>query len=222
MHGYSIDSHERRFVPLLLAAVSFLLAWACSWLMVTLHLSVPWWLDAPSGLAFYGTLYTLFDKHLWRTGIVRRLGLSTIPNLTGRWRGFLVSSYDGHTKRHDVVLHIFQSWTKISVYLTATTSMSRSLAAEIQVADPEGAALLYQYECQPLSTAMKSMHMHYGAAMLRLIKEDCLSGEYYAGRDRRTFGRLCCWREKDKGAGLRPSISSHQCAVRLMAKAAGL
>jgi hypothetical protein len=39
------------------------------------------------------------------------------------------------------------------------------------------------------------MHMHYGTAMLRLSSEGCLTGDYYAGRDRRTFGRICCKRE---------------------------
>jgi len=197
MHGYSTDSSERRVVPLLLAALAIVCAWAFSKLMAVLHFSLPWWLDAPSSLAFYGALYALFDKHLWRNRIVRKLGLSRIPNLTGRWRGFLVSSYDGHVKRHDVLLQIFQSWTQISVYLTTITSISRSSVAEIQVSDPEGVSLFYQYENQPLSYAMESMHMHYGTAMLRLSEGNCLAGDYYAGRDRRTYGRICCWREHE-------------------------
>jgi predicted pore-forming effector associated with SMODS systems len=197
MHGYSTDSNERRLVPLLLAALAIVFAWLSSKGMAALHFSVPWWLDAPSSLAFYGALYALFDKHLWRNRLVRKLGLSRIPDLTGRWRGFLVSSFDGHAKRHDVLLQIFQSWTQISIYLTTISSMSRSSLAEIQVSDPEGVALIYQYQNQPLSYAMKSMHMHYGTAMLRLSDGDTLTGDYYAGRDRRTYGRLCCWRERD-------------------------
>jgi len=39
--------------------------------------------------------------------------------------------------------------------------------------------------------------MHYGTAMLRLSEGNCLGGEYYAGRDRRTHGRICCWRERE-------------------------
>jgi hypothetical protein len=197
MHGYSTDSNERRLVPLLLAAVAIVFAWAFSKLMATLHLAVPWWLDAPSSLAFYGALYALFDKRLWRNRIVRKLGLSRVPNLSGRWCGYLLSSFDGHAKRHDVMLQIFQTWTQISIYLTTITSMSRSCVAEVQVSDPEGVSLIYQYENQPLSYAMKSMHMHYGTAMLRLSEGEALTGEYYAGRDRRTYGRICCWREHE-------------------------
>ncbi len=202
MHGYSTDSYERRFVPLLLAALAIVFAWATAKLIAGAHLSVPWWVDAPSSLAFYGALYALFDKRLWRNALVRKLGLSGIPNLTGRWRGFLVSSFDAHEKSHEVMVQIFQSWTQISIFLTTNTSLSRSCAAVIQVGDPEGVVLIYQYENQPLSHAMKTMHMHYGTAMLRLSDGDTLSGDYYAGRDRRTFGRICCWKQRDKD-GLR-------------------
>lgn len=203
MHSYSTDSNERRFVPLLLAALAIAFAWASSRMMEALHFSVPWWLDAPSSLAFYGTLYALFDKHLWRNRIVRKLGLSRIPDLSGRWRGYLLSSFDGHIKRHDVLLQIFQTWTQVSVYLTTVTSMSRSSVAVIQVSDAEGVSLTYQYQNQPLSYAMKSMHMHHGTAILRLSDEgDCLTGEYYAGRDRRTHGQMWCWKE-DEGRFIR-------------------
>jgi hypothetical protein len=195
MHGYSTDSGERRAVPLLLASVAIALAWVSSRILTVTHLVVPWWLDAPSSLAFYGALYTLFDKYLWRNGLVSKLGLVRIPNLAGLWHGYLVSSFDGHVKRHQLVITIFQSWTRISVFLTTATSMSRSCAAVIQVDDPEGVALIYQYQNQPLADAMKTMHMHYGTAMLRVSNGGCLVGDYYAGRDRRTFGRIYCRRQ---------------------------
>jgi hypothetical protein len=197
MHGYSTDSGERRVVPLLLAFVAIALAWLSSRILAVTHLSVPWWLDAPSGLALYGALYTLFDRYFWRNGLLFKLGLVRIPDLTGRWHGYLVSSFDGHVKRHDLMINIFQSWTRIVIFLTTATSMSRSCAAMIQVDDPEGVALIYQYQNQPLADAMRTMHMHYGTAMLSLSNGGCLMGDYYAGRDRRTFGRICCRRQLD-------------------------
>jgi len=194
MHGYSTDSSERRIVPLLLALLAIALAWATSKILAATNLAVPWWMDAPSSMAFYGALYTLFDRYLWRKRFVRKLGLARIPNLTGRWRGYLVTSFDGHAKRHDLMIHIFQSWTQIVIYLTTATSMSRSCTAVIQMDDPEGVSLVYQYENQPLANATRTMHMHYGTAMLRISSGGCLAGDYYAGRDRRTFGRICCKR----------------------------
>jgi SMODS-associating 2TM, beta-strand rich effector domain len=195
MHGYSTDSAERRIVPLLLASVAIALAWASFRFLTVMHLSVPWWLDAPSSFAFYGALYALFDRYLWRNSLVSKLGIARIPNLTGHWHGYLISSFDGHAKRHNLVINIFQTWTQLVVFLTTATSISRSCAAVIQVDDPEGGALIYQYQNQPLADAVKTMHMHYGTAVLKISNGDCLSGDYYAGRDRRTFGRICCRRQ---------------------------
>ena len=75
---------------------------------------------------------------------------------------------------------------------SVAAARSRSCAAVIQVDDPEGAALVYQYQSQPLADAMRTMHMHFGTAMLRISNGGCLVGDYYTGRDRRTFGRICC------------------------------
>src|SRR5260370_39436077 len=191
MHGYSTGSNERRIVPLLLALVAIALAWATSRFLAAAHVSFPWWADAPSSIAFYGAFYALFDRYLWRSSFVHKLGLARIPNLTGRWRGYLVTSFDGHAKRHDLVIHIFQSLTHIVIYLTTTTSMSRSCTAVIQVDDPEGVSVVYQYENQPLANATRTMHMQYGTAMLRISNGECLAGDYYAVRDRRTVGRSC-------------------------------
>jgi hypothetical protein len=202
MHGYSTDSGEKRGVTLLLATLAIALAWLSSKLLAAIHLSVPWWAEAPSSMFFYSALYALFDNYLWRRAVMRKLGFVKTPNLTGCWRGFLISSFDGHTKRHDVMVQIFQSWTQISIFLTTLTSMSRSCVAVIQVSDPEGVALIYQYENQPLANAMRTMHMHYGTAMLRMSNGDHLTGDYYAGRDRQTFGRICC-RKEQSGSGQR-------------------
>ncbi|PYT93122.1 MAG: hypothetical protein DMG36_11345 [Acidobacteria bacterium] len=196
MHSYSTDSDERRLVPLILAALAIVLAWGSSKVLAAAHVSLPWWMEAPSSMGLYGVLYTLFDKYLWRTTYVRKLGLSKVPNLAGRWNGFLVSSFDGFAKQHDVMLQIFQSWTQISVYLTTATSISTSCVAVIQVSDLSGVGLVYQYQSQPLANARKSMHMHFGTGMLRMCRDDHhhLTGEYYAGRDRGTYGQICFWK----------------------------
>jgi hypothetical protein len=200
LHGYSTDSGERKIVPLVLGSVAIALAWLFSTILAFMHLSLPWWVESPSTLGFYGILYALFDRILWRNRFVRKLGLVRVPNLTGRWRGYLLSSFDGHQKRRNLMINIWQSWTQISVFLTTETSISSSCAAVIQVDDPDGLSLTYQYQNQPLADAMRTMHMHYGTAVLRLSNEDNLSGDYYAGRDRRTFGRICCWREPRAGS----------------------
>lgn len=169
MHGYSTDSGERRIVPLLLASVAITLAWLSSKILAVMHLTLPWWLDAPSTLGYYGALYALFDRNLWRNRLVRKLGLVRVPNLTGRWSGYLVSSFDGHVKRRNLMINIFQTWTQIAVFLTTDTSISRSCAAVLQVDDPDGLSLTYQYQNQPLAKAMKTMHNEFGVRF-RLVE----------------------------------------------------
>src|SRR5229473_2868753 len=208
MHGYSTDSGERRVVPLCLAFVAIALAWLSFKILALLHFSLPWWLDAPSTLGFYGALYTLFDRNLWRNRLVRKLGLVRVPNLNGCWRGYLLSSFDGHVKRRNLMINIFQTWTQIAVFLTTDTSISRSCTAVLQVDDPDGLSLTYQYQNQPLAKAMKTMHMHYGTARLRMSDDDSLTGDYYAGRDRRTFGQICCQKERRTTAHPAESVLS--------------
>ena len=81
MHGYSTDTDEKRVVILFLAALAIALAWVSSNLLAAIHLSMPWWADAPSSIFFYGVLYALFDRHLWRLPLMRKLGLVKTPNL---------------------------------------------------------------------------------------------------------------------------------------------
>jgi hypothetical protein len=195
MHGYSTESNERRVVPFLLAVLAVGLAWSTARALAILHLHFPWWADAPSSLGYYGVLYGLFDKYLWRNSLARRLGLSKIPDLSGAWHGYLTTSFDSHSRRYHVLVQIFQSWTQISIFLTTITSISASRIAAIEASGPEGVALIYEYQNQPLSNAARTMHMHYGTATLR-ISGSSFTGEYYAGRDRRTFGRICCWKAK--------------------------
>jgi hypothetical protein len=51
---------------------------------------------------------------------------------------------------------------------------------------------------RPITSPGSSGHrviLHYGTAMLRVSNDGCLVGDYYAGRDRRTFGRISCRRQ---------------------------
>jgi hypothetical protein len=166
---------------------------------------------------FYGALYALFDRLLWRHPLMHKLGLVKTPNLAGQWQGYLTSSFDNHAKRYDLCVQIVQSWTQISVFLSTATSASWSCVAVIQVSDPEGVALIYQYENQPLANATRTMHIHFGTAMLRMSDGNRLTGDYYAGRDRGTFGRIAYrrlpWTIKQALGAWHPRLtasSSHQ------------
>jgi hypothetical protein len=76
MHPYATVSDERRHFPLYMAVLSVLLAWGLNRGIEAAHLSLPWWVDAPSVASFYGIIYFGFDRRLWQLPSARKLGLT--------------------------------------------------------------------------------------------------------------------------------------------------
>src|SRR5713226_807831 len=158
----------------------------------------PWAFTVPSTLCSTGNSGAIAWRANWDWSASQTSpdagAVTSFPRLTAMW------------KRHDLMINIFQSWTQIAVFLTTDTSISRSCAAVVQVDDPDGLSLTYQYQNQPLANAMRTMHMHYGTATLRVSDDDSLTGDYYAGRDRRTFGRICRRKEQSTGSERRTYV----------------
>jgi hypothetical protein len=152
-------------------------------------------------MGFYGVFYTLFEKKLWRTGILRQFGLVRVPILEGAWKGTITTSFDEHAATHNVEVQICQTWTRIAVNLRGKDSTSHILAATLLTESPEGVVLSYQYRNEPLPQAVGTMQIHYGTARLTLSNTGRLEGEYYSGRGRQNFGSI---RIERKRPGLMP------------------
>jgi hypothetical protein len=190
MHHYGTDSNERKYIPLLLAGLAIATALGFSRFLLWVHLTVPWWLDAPSTMGFYGLFYVWFDKKLWRIGLLRRLGLVKVPILDGHWQGVVRSSYDNHSREHQVEVQVKQTWTRISIRLESGSSRSHTTLAHIDIFSPEGIVLSYQYQNDPAPGAVDTMQIHHGTARLRVIDENTLEGDYYSGRGRQNYGSI--------------------------------
>jgi hypothetical protein len=189
VHSYALDSEERRIVPFFLAIFGILAALALNKVLVGLHLSVPWWFDAPATMGFYSIFYGLFDRWLWRMSVLRTLRLVHAPFLDGRWRGEIASSIDEHRGRHLIEVEITQTWTKIIITLEAAESRSHSIVAGVTVDGPGGPLLTYEYLNEPKASAVSTMQMHRGVARLRLLQQgSVLEGDYFSGRGRETQG----------------------------------
>jgi hypothetical protein len=191
MHPYATDSEERKQIAFYIAALSIFLAWGLSRIVSLNKPGFMWWIDAPSTIGIYGLLYYLFDRHLWRWKIWRRLGIVKVPDLNGDWSGHVCSSFDDYNKISDATLKISQHWTHISIVLESERSGSKSQIAAILTKDLNIAILSYEYMNEPLPDAEDTMHMHRGTA--RLVLKDngnLLEGDYYTGKGRETFGRL--------------------------------
>jgi hypothetical protein len=190
MHHYGTDSNERKYVPLFLAALAITTALGFSQLLLWVHVIIPWWLDAPSTMGFYGFFYALFDRKLWRGGLLHRLGIVKVPVVDGHWQGFLRSSHENHSLDHRVDVQVKQTWTRISVRLESGSSHSHTTVAHIHIFSPEGVVLSYQYQNDPAPGALDAMQIHHGTARLRVVDENNLDGEYYSGRGRQNYGSI--------------------------------
>jgi hypothetical protein len=191
MHPYATDSNERKLVPLLLVIVSVLSAWFLNRVLGVLQFNLPWWIDAPSVVGFYGVFYNIFDKYLWRVPILQRIGLVKVPDLNGTWKGDIVSSFDAQATKHDVTVEIRQSWARISINVGTQNSKSHSLTAAILTENQNTIMISYEYLNEPRPNAKTTMHTHRGTTRLTLASDSqTLEGDYYSGRDRQNFGVL--------------------------------
>ncbi len=188
MHPYTTDSDERQKVPAFLAFAAVLAAFVLPKILLKLDWAVPWWLDAPSTMGFYGLFHTAFDRYMWRWSWIRSLGLVKVPILDSIWEGELSSDYSpGSPVKMKATIR--QRWTKLSVFCEFPESRSESTTASLLVEGPAGPALLYQYRNAPVVTAVDTMAMHEGTVRLYLLNGE-LEGDYYAGRNRKTIGGI--------------------------------
>jgi len=189
MHPYSIDTEERKYILLFLAITSIVLSWGFYKLLDYYEITLPWWIESPSILFFYGLFFVIFDKWAWK--ILKKIGLVKTPNFNGEWNGHLKSSFDKHSSGIKATLQIFQTWTRIKIFLSTEHSASHSESASIIVNTPEGTYLNYLYINEPRANALNTMSIHRGTTRLLFIRnENTLVGEYYSGRDRQMFGSL--------------------------------
>jgi hypothetical protein len=190
VHGFNIDTDERRNVVFALAVLGVGAAYGLNRLLDVTEMTIPWWFDAPASFGFFGLFYWLFDQWVWRLPVWRTLRLISTPDLSGRWSGYITSSHDLGTD-HKVTVDISQSWTGISVVLTGAGSRSYSTTAVLRAKAPGGPELTHTYRNEPLARAVGTMNIHHGTATMRLTDDHrSLEGDYYTGRGRETYGSI--------------------------------
>lgn len=190
MHAYTTDSTERTNIPIYLAVVSIALAWLLAKIVLLCKAEIAWWVDAPAVVGFYGILHAVFDRWAWKWKIVRLLGVVSVPDLSGRWIGTGVSSFNPGEK-FSVDLAIHQQWSRISVSLSTKNSVSLSITAMMTVEHLPLPTLTYEYLNEPRAAAPQDLEIHRGTAILTYqVDVDTLEGDYYSGRGRQNYGTL--------------------------------
>ena len=191
MHPYAVDTDERQRVFIFLALVSVGLAWLSNWVLTTFHVTIPWYLEAPSVLSIYGILVWGFNQFVWRWRIFRFVQLVKTPDLSGAWEGYIESSFYHYQQRQHVTVKIQQTWTKMCIEFDTGKmgSRSHSQIAGILMDYPGGPLLSYNYLNEPQASATETMQTHRGTTVLN-IRNNHLEGQYYSGRGRMSLGNI--------------------------------
>lgn len=158
----------------ILPLISLSIAWGGSQIVT----NPPFWLETLSPLAVYGLLYSIFDRYLWHFRVFNFLGIVTFPNLRGRWKGTLRSSYNNN-ETHDFYLEITQRFSCIHIHAYFMASQSASAVASFTELN-EKKYLFYTYDNEPNSLKKGTMQNHKGTVKLDCSANDKnLSGFYF-------------------------------------------
>ncbi len=197
MHPYLIDDEMRTRVFLVIAAVSVLASWLFHILLVSLPFEIPWLVETPSVVGFFGGFLWIYNNHLWKAWPFRLLPWFFIPNLNGRWKVKIISSYKGFNEEKEAIATIRQTAVRMCISVKTNNSFSYSNSASLMRTERVSTfELLYNYVNQPSADATETMNQHYGTTWL-ILEEDgrCLEGDYYSGRGRKNFGKITFIRE---------------------------
>lgn len=208
MHTYSSDNDLRPKVygvlALLACGITILVELVTTTLSTVLPFAVGFVVSW--GLAFT-VVWKIHDRWFWKTRIARALGFTRVPNLNGKWEGWIVTSYEGdiddqalhpdNTPSEDgqkmkAWLDIDQTWRKINVHFETTQTPSDSNGATMLTEKGKWPSLSYQYE-NPGSPLVEGLDMHFGTASLEYRDEgdrETLEGLYYTGPGRDNNGLM--------------------------------
>lgn len=209
MHTYSTDNDTRIVVYGILGVISWFIVVAIGQTASLLASTIPALTGGTLswGLAFTG-LSTAFSRFGWKTSFARFVGASKSPDFSGKWDGYIKTSYDGHIpeaalhesndpeadmQRVAASLYIKQTWRKISIHLSTDNSESDSTGATILTKNGRWPSLTYQYQNSPEADTESSMASHDGTADLSLKEngnQDILEGFYYTGPGRENYGEM--------------------------------
>lgn len=187
MHHYSADTNDRRMVNVYLAIMGIICSFALYWFCKNMKLEIPWWLDAPATIGFYGSIYYMFKIRYWKNPLLRKLFFIKTPNWNGYYECVLKTSYDNFQNGKILKISIIQDWDTISILAETDHSQSSSMSGCFLIKDCVFPAFTYEYLNQPKYDAPKSLHIHRGITSIS-IENSLLKGEFYTGRDRVTYG----------------------------------
>ncbi len=184
MHPYTADAEERENIPKHLALPAIALAIAFGYLLQTLKIPIPWYVDTPAVVGFYGIAFWLFDNFLWRMKLGSISPFSKIPDIRGTWVGKIRSSFQNTEVL--VVVHIRQTWSKLSMELESDNSKSSTIMAALNIDD---SSLRYEYRNEPRQYGNPPEHR--GTGHLHILPDrKTVKGKYYTSEGSNNTGTI--------------------------------
>lgn len=192
MHQYQTDDSTRSNLFLTAILLSVALAYSFNLALEYFRLQLPWWSESPSILGFYGLIYWLYDKYLWKTRWIQRIDWIKTPNISGSWNAEIRTSHDGFSNFVLAKVVIRQTAFRISVSAETDTSRSYSVQAALLKTDKVSEyELTYNYINHPKADSVNTLNIHLGTAHLHIGDNlHRMDGDYYTNRDRKNFGRM--------------------------------
>jgi hypothetical protein len=163
----------------------------------------------PSWSLIFVVIAKGFNRWGWKSGVIRKLGLVEVPDISGRWEGWvtetrsdLPSQYDSEKIEAEIIIQ--QTWRKIAIEFETHNSDSKSIGATILTKQRVQPTIIYQYKNDPKHSASKNLDIHYGTSNMTLTEEKVikkeikvLTGFHYTGPQRETNGELHFKRVED-------------------------
>lgn len=125
-------------------------------------------------------LMLAYEKILWKYD-----PLEKTPVLKKRYKGILVSTYDGIER--EATLEIKQTLLSVNVVFITGESRSKSILSSIDKIEDEW-QLTYCYLNVPKAKVRDRSAIHYGTALLCIENPEEIHGQYYT--DRKTTGDM--------------------------------
>ena len=146
--------------------------------------------DFSTTITVTSILVFLFIKFMWKWKFLYKW-LVPFPDLTGEWKGHLISDWDKE-KKISINIKITQTFTTINIKGKTGESSFQSISSAFNIDfDRSINQLIYTYDNTSKSMNRENNPMHFGSVILNFDKGyncNSLEGEYWTTR--KTKGEL--------------------------------
>jgi SMODS-associating 2TM, beta-strand rich effector domain len=145
-----------------------------------------------------GSFWWLFDRYLWRWPISRKLGISDLPDLNGRWLGTI--DRVGENNQHSIVYTIHQTYTAISIGAESRNATSDTIAAQFLTNEVQSQFQILNYWiCSTKKLDGPALEDFHGCSRITISTEAgslVMRDRYFTNRNPATEGTVVLTREE--------------------------